>query len=98
MRPAERRTRMTTATDPKPIIDLRSPETIFREMFAELVKHWKGDLDQADDQMRHKLRRERARFYDLIVDFTVDQVQRQHHLTERKSLVRPLGRDRGIAS
>ena len=96
--PAERRTRVTTATDPKPIIDLRSPETIFREMFAELVEHWKGDRDQAADQMRHKLRRERSRYYDLVVDFAVDQVQRQHRLTERKELARPAGRDRGLAS
>lgn len=83
-----------------PQSDGRSPETILGDFAHEILEMCSGDFDEAEKQLRFRMRKERAKWFDLAIDYVAADLIRQQRSKIRGHIVsaQAPSKDRGLRS
>lgn len=77
----------------------KAPATQLYALARDTVDLVGGDYDEAESRLRYLLRKEREKWFDLMVDYVAEEAIRHARLSTRRPSTPPApGKDRGLAS
>lgn len=82
-------------------IDLsKSPQALLLGLAKDTIELVDGDLEQAEDRIRYLLKKERAKWFGVVVDYVAEELVRQVRLQANQNIKRASSpnRDRGLDS
>ena len=80
--------------------DDRSPEAVLGDFASEILEMCSGDFDEAEKQLRLRMKRERSKWGDLAITFTAAELIRLQRLKIRTNIANAQApkADRGLRS